>query len=61
VALPTLPDSAALVTLGVDTHADTHVAAAFDHAGRLLDTRDDPHHPRRLRRAACLGEHAGHR
>jgi transposase len=45
VALPTLPDPAALVTLGVDTHADTHVAAALDHAGRLLGTRTIPTTP----------------
>ena len=45
MALPTLPDPAALVTLGVDTHADTHVAAALDHAGRLLGTRTIPTTP----------------
>jgi transposase len=45
VALPTLPDPAALVTLGVDTHADTHIAAALDHAGRLLGTRTIPTTP----------------
>jgi transposase len=45
VALPTLPDPAALVTLGVDTHAETHVAAALDHAGRLLGTRTIPTTP----------------
>jgi transposase len=45
VALPTLPDPAALVTLGIDTHADTHVAAALDQAGRLLGTRTVPTTP----------------
>jgi transposase len=45
VALPTLPDPAALVTLGVDTHADSHVAAALDQAGRLLGTRTVPTTP----------------
>ncbi len=45
MALPTLPDPAALVTLGVDTHADTHVAVALDHAGRLLGTRTIPTTP----------------
>ena len=45
MALPTLPDPAALVTLGVDTHADTHVAAALDQAGRLLGTRTIPTTP----------------
>jgi transposase len=28
------------VTLGVDTHKEVHVAAAFDALGRLLDTRE---------------------
>ena len=45
MALPTLPDPAALVTLGVDTHAETHIAAALDHAGRLLGTRTIPTTP----------------
>jgi hypothetical protein len=45
VALPTLPDPAALVTLGVDTHAETHVAAALDQAGRLLGIRAVPTTP----------------
>jgi transposase len=36
---------AALVTLGVDTHAETHVAAALDQAGRLLGTRTVPTTP----------------
>ncbi len=45
MALPTLPDPAALVTLGVDTHAETHVAAALDHAGRLLGTHSIPTTP----------------
>ena len=30
MALPTLPHPQVLVTLGVDTHAETHVAAALD-------------------------------
>ena len=34
MALPTLPHPQVLVTLGVDTHADSHVAAALDQAGR---------------------------
>ena len=45
MALPTLPDPTALVTLGVDTHAETHVAVALDHAGRLLGTRTIPTTP----------------
>ena len=45
MALPTLPHPQVLVTLGVDTHADTHVAAALDQAGRLLGTRTIPTTP----------------
>ena len=30
------------VTVGVDTHADVHVAAALDQLGRLLATRSVP-------------------
>jgi hypothetical protein len=45
VALPTLPDSQVLVTVGVDTHADSHVAVALDHLGRLLGTRTIPTTP----------------
>src|SRR5215211_6076405 len=45
VALPTLPDPAALVTLGVDTHAETHIVAALDPAGRLLATHTIPTTP----------------
>jgi hypothetical protein len=52
VALPTLPDPAALVTLGVDTHADTHVAAALDQAaGCSAPARSPPPLPATLR---CL-------
>jgi len=39
VAMPTLPHPQVLVTLGVDTHADSHVVAALDQAGRPLGTR----------------------
>ncbi len=34
----TMPETQLLVTLGVDTHADVHVAAALDHLGRELGT-----------------------
>jgi transposase len=34
----TMPEPQMLVTLGVDTHADTHVAAALDQLGRHLGT-----------------------
>jgi hypothetical protein len=33
-----MPEPQVLVTLGVDTHADTHVAAALDQLGRHLAT-----------------------
>ena len=45
MALPTLPHPQVLVTLGVDTHAETHIAAALDQAGRLLATRTIPTTP----------------
>jgi transposase len=34
----TMPETQLLVTLGVDTHAEIHVAAALDHLGRELGT-----------------------
>jgi len=33
------------VTVGVDTHADVHVAAALDQLGRLLATQSVPSTP----------------
>ena len=36
--MSTMPEPQVLVTLGVDTHADTHVAAALDQLGRHLGT-----------------------
>lgn len=36
--MDTMPDLDELVTLGVDTHADMHVAAALDHLGQVLGT-----------------------
>lgn len=36
--MSTMPETQVLVTLGVDTHADVHVAAALDHLGRELGT-----------------------
>ena len=32
----------ALVTVGVDTHLDLHMAAVLDHTGRLLGTQAFP-------------------
>jgi transposase len=40
--MPSMTAPALLVTVGVDTHLDVHVAAAVDQAGRLLDTRGFP-------------------
>jgi transposase len=40
--MPSMTAPALLVTVGVDTHLDLHVAAAVDQAGRLLDTRGFP-------------------
>ena len=40
-----LPPTAVRLTLGVDTHADVHVAAALDDVGRLLGTRAVPTTP----------------
>jgi transposase len=38
MAMSTLAHTDRLVTIGVDTHADVHVAAALDDRGRQLDT-----------------------
>jgi hypothetical protein len=35
-------DGEMMVTVGVDTHTDVHVAALLDAAGRLLETRSFP-------------------
>lgn len=43
--MSTMPDVEVLVTLGVDTHADAHVAAASDHLGRELGTLTIPRRP----------------
>lgn len=40
-----MPDPDRLVTLGVDTHADVHAAAALDARGRLLDAISVPSTP----------------
>ena len=36
--MPTIADAARLVTVGVDTHAEVHVAGVVDQAGRVLGT-----------------------
>jgi transposase len=40
-----LPETETQVTVGVDTHADVHVAAALDALGRVLGTRTVPSTP----------------
>ncbi len=42
---PSMPDPDRLVTLGVDTHLDTHVAAVLDERGVLLDSMTLPTTP----------------
>jgi transposase len=37
-----LVDGEMIVTVGVDTHTDVHVAAVLDAAGRLLETKGFP-------------------
>jgi transposase len=39
VTAPTIAGTGVVVTVGVDTHADVHVAVALDQLGRRLDTR----------------------
>jgi len=40
--MPTIADAGRLVTGGVDTHAEVHVAGVADQAGRVLGTREFP-------------------
>ena len=40
--MTTMTDTERLVTLGVDTHADIHIAAALDQLGRIIDTHAIP-------------------
>lgn len=40
--MSTIADSGRLVTGGVDTHAEVHVASVADQAGRVLGTREFP-------------------
>jgi transposase len=41
-AMESMPAPESAVTVGVDTHLDTHVAAVIDQAGRLLGTQGFP-------------------
>jgi hypothetical protein len=40
--MPTIADAGRLVTGGVDTHAEVHVAGMVDQAGRVLGTGEFP-------------------
>jgi len=40
--MPTIADAGRLVTGGVDTHAEVHVAGMVDQAGRVLGTQEFP-------------------
>jgi transposase len=40
--MPTIADARPLVTGGVDTHAEVHVAGVVDQAGRVLGTQEFP-------------------
>ena len=43
--MTTIADATVLVTVGVDTHADAHVAAVLDERGVLVGTRSFPSTP----------------
>ena len=40
--MPTIADAVRLVTGGVDTHAEVHVAGMVDQVGRVLGTEEFP-------------------
>jgi hypothetical protein len=42
MAMTTMTENERRVTGGVDTHKDTHVAAALDEVGRVLGTESFP-------------------
>jgi transposase len=48
-----------MVTVGVDTHADVHVAAVLDQLGRMLDTRSFPTTTRGFAQLATWAESFG--
>ena len=55
-----MPDEHVNITVGVDTHADTHTAVALDELGRRLDivqiAADETGYRRLLEWARTLGE-----
>jgi transposase len=57
MAMTTMTDTPRRVTGGVDTHKDSHVAAALDEVGRVLGTEEFPATPAGYRRLSrWLGE-----
>jgi hypothetical protein len=52
-------DGEMMVTVGVDTHTDVHVAAVLDPAGRLLGTRSFPATTRGYAQLATWAESFG--
>jgi transposase len=52
-------DGEMMVTVGVDTHTDVHVAAALDSAGRLLKTASFPATTRGYAKLATWAESFG--
>jgi transposase len=59
VTLPVLPDAEIRVTLGVDTHAEVHVAVALDQLGRRLGVRSVPATPAGSAQLLAWASHLG--
>jgi Transposase len=57
--MESMPAPESPVTVGVDTHLDTHVAAVIDQAGRLLDTQAFPASTRGYVALVTWAEHFG--
>ena len=53
--MTTMTPERRLVTGGVDTHQDVHVAAALDQLGRVLGTRSVSRRPRPATGSCCAG------
>jgi hypothetical protein len=57
--MESMPAPESPVTVGVDTHLDTHMAAVIDQAGRLLDTQPFPASTRGYVALVTWAEHFG--
>jgi len=57
--MPRIADETRPITAGVDTHADTHVAAAVDQVGRVLGTAQFPADPAGFRAALAWARSHG--